>query len=170
MCETVSAIPEEIDEQTRFVSEVCYIEKTKSGKLFSSTSRPRRDYMQSIRSRRAALTVVADLPRFVFSPENIDTNLCMHIFHGFFQPPHRLTASLNRGGRQHQLSSVGSLPSVILLICMGEIIQDASGECRRQGFASGIYVCKKHSADSPDDDCERNAEKADGDTGLLSRT
>ena len=100
MSETVSTISEEIDEQTRFVSEVCHIEKTKSGKLFSSTSRPRRDYMQSIRSRRAALTVVADLPRFVFSPENIDTNLCVHIFHGFFQkPPHRSTALQNQAGR-----------------------------------------------------------------------
>ena len=31
-----------------------------------------------------------------------------------------------RQNRQHRLSSVGSLPSVFLLICMGEIIQDAS--------------------------------------------
>ena len=37
------------------------------------------------------------------------------------------------------------------------------GKYRRQGFASGIYVCKKHSAVSPDDDCERNAEKANED-------
>ena len=43
-------------------------------------------------------------------------------------------------------------------------------ECKRQGFASGIYVCKKYSAVSPDDDCERNAEKADEDAELFSRT
>ena len=52
--------------------------KNETGELFSSTSRPRIDYMQSIRSRRAALTVVAELPRFVFSPEIIDTNLCVY--------------------------------------------------------------------------------------------
>ena len=33
---------------------------------------------------------------------------------------------MERQNRQHRLSSVGSLPSVILLICTGEIIQNAS--------------------------------------------
>ena len=33
---------------------------------------------------------------------------------------------VERQNRQHRLSSVGSLPSVILLICTGEIIQNAS--------------------------------------------
>ena len=32
-----------------------------------------------------------------------------------------------RQNRQHRLSSVGSLPSVLLLICMGESVQDGSG-------------------------------------------
>ena len=104
--------------------EICVLStpqrKNGTGELFSSTSRPRIDYMQPIRSRRAALTVVADLPRFVFSPENIDTNLCIHIFPGFAQKPptqiHGITES-GRRNRQHRLSSVGSLPTVILLIC-----------------------------------------------------
>lgn len=113
--------------------EICVLStpqrKNGTGELFSSTSRPRIDYMQSIRSSRAALTVVADLPRFVFSPENIDTNLCVHVFPRICSktPTHinGITGS-GRQNRQHRLSSVGSLPSVILLICTGEIIQNAS--------------------------------------------
>ena len=88
-----------------------------------------------------------------------------------FKKPHRSTASLNQSCRTDsiRLSSVGSLPSVILLICM-RVCAGWFGRCRRQRFASEIYVCKKHSAVSSDDDCERNAEKADGDAGLFSRT
>ena len=35
---------------------------------------------------------------------------------------------VERQNRQHRLSSVGSFPSVTLLFCMGESVQDSSGE------------------------------------------
>ena len=88
--------------------EICVLStpqrKNGTGELFSSTSRPRIDYMQSIRSSRAALTVVADLPRFVFSPENIDTNLCVYIFPGSVQKTTQINSITESElqNRQHQ--------------------------------------------------------------------
>lgn len=88
--------------------EICVLRtpqrKNETGELFSSTSRPRIDYMQPIRSCRAALTVVADLPRFVFSPENIDTNLCVYIFPGSVQKTTQINSITESElqNRQHQ--------------------------------------------------------------------
>ena len=91
--------------------EICVLRtpqrKNETGELFSSTSRPRIDCMQPIRSRRAALTVVADLPRFFFSPENIDTNLCIHIFPGSVQkPPHTDPRHYRIGAAEQTASAV----------------------------------------------------------------
>ena len=106
-----------------------------------------------------------------FSGKYRHKSLCAHFPRIFSTPPHRLTASLNQGGRQTASAVVCWIAPLCHSVDLyGRDYTGCFGECRRQGFASGIYVCKKHSADSPDDDCERNAEKADGDTRLLSRT
>ena len=171
MCRTVSIVPEEMHGQTRFVSYVRRKEKTRPG---SSSPPPH------AREQITCNPFVPAAPRSQSSPtfpdsfflRKISTQISVCTFSpDLFKKPHRSTASLNQSCRTDsiRLSSVGSLPSVILLICM-RVCAGWFGRCRRQRFASEIYVCKKHSAVSSDDDCERNAEKADGDAGLFSRT
>ena len=107
-----------------------------------------------------------------FSGKYRHKSLCAHFPRICSKTPTHINGITGSGrqNRQHRLSSVGSLPSVILLMYHGRERAGWFGRCRRQGFASGIYVCKKHSAVSPDDDCERVAEKPDGVGRIDSRT
>ena len=63
-----------------------------------------------------------------FSGKYRHKSLCAHFPRIFSKTPTQINVITESGrqNRQHRLSSVGSLPSVFLLICMGEIIQDAS--------------------------------------------
>ena len=119
-------------QKTAQADEICVLStpqrKNGTGELFSSTSRPRIDYMQPIRSRRAALTVVADLPRFVFSPENIDTNLCMHVFPRICSKTHSQINGITKSewqNSQHRLSSI-SIHGTQILLHNGKMIDTAT--------------------------------------------
>ena len=63
-----------------------------------------------------------------FSGKYRHKSLCAHFSRICSKTPTHINGITESGrqNRQHRLSSVGSLPSVILLICTGEIIQNAS--------------------------------------------
>ena len=64
-----------------------------------------------------------------FSGKYRHKSLCAHFPRICSKTPTHINGITGSGrqNRQHRLSSVGSLPSVILLICMGESVQDGSG-------------------------------------------